>query len=472
MVRLVLLILVASGVVARAGSNVVLSLEEAINTALSGNRTLAALELDVNGRVLAAEQARYQFAFNLRPIAAATARDDADTLAYGLAASRQLPVGTEVEAGVRMDETDADLGGRERSGAVFVEVSQPLFRDWGTLVNRENIVQADNRITAAQRSLELRKSDVVVEVVAASQELLRLQRLIDFETRSIERFDKLVRLTRAREKQGRATQVDRLRVEFLRGQAESRRAGAREQLRSRQADFADLLGLDPATPVAPADEADLRLAIPERGEAVATALARRLDVAQARQDIEDARRGIAIARKQLAPDISLVGRYERFGNDRSWSEAWSLEEEGWVVGLGTDSDLLLREERLGVRQAALDEESARLRLDEVDALVRRQVEQALSACRRAEEERGIAEANLALAEQRAALSQRLYEKGRIDNNAATDAENELLEARTRLLDARAEAVVAGYRLLRMMGMLLEVPPELLTPAGGAPADES
>ncbi|HMO03993.1 MAG TPA: TolC family protein [Kiritimatiellia bacterium] len=450
-----------------SATNGVISLETAINTALSGNRELAALELELNGRVLAAEQARYQFAFNLRPIAAASARSDADFLQAGLAGSRQFPAGTEVEAGVRMDSVSADGAARERSGVVFAEVVQPLFRDLGTLVNREGIVAADQRILAARRVLELRKTDLVVQLVEASQDLLRLERLIGYETRIMERYEQLARLTRAREKQGRATRVERLRVEFLQGQAEARRASAIEQRISRQADFAELLGLLPETPLTPEDTPDMRLAVPERDEAVALALANRLDVAQALQDIADARRGMAIATKRLQPGISVVGRYERFGRGTSTDEAWALDEDGWTIGLSTDSDLLLREERLGVRQAALNEQSAALRLEEVEALVRRQVEQALSALRRAEEERRIAEGNLDLATQRANLAQRLFEKGRIDHTAATDAETELLDAQTKLLDARAEAVVAGYRFLRMMGLLLDVPEELKPPAARA-----
>ncbi len=450
-------------------SNRTISLESAINTALTGNRELAALELDLNGRVLAAEQARYQFAFNMRPIAAATTRTESDFFQYGLAGSKQMEVGTEVEVGVRMDETRSDADGRERSGAVFVEVNQPLFRDWGTLVNRENMIQADNRIMAARRVLELRKSDIVVQVVEISQSLLRLQRLIEYESRTIERYEKLARLTRAREKQGRATQVERLRVEFLKGQAEARRANAQEQWHSQQADFATLLGLPPETPLHPEDTPDMRLSIPEREAAASAALSNRLDIAQALQDISDARRGIAIAEKRVAPGLSVIGRYERLGRDRSWNDAWALDEDGWVVGLSTDSDLLLRDERLGLREAALAEQSALLRYDEVDALVRRQVEQALSDCRRADAEWAIAENNLALATRRANLSQRLFEKGRIDHTQATDAETELLDAQTKLLDTRAEAVIAGYRLLRMMGMLLDAPAELKPTAAANPA---
>jgi len=463
---LFILILFAAGVVRAQTSDVrIITLEEAISMALSGNRDIASLELDLNGRVLSAESARYQFAFNLGPAAGVVARDSSEALRYGLVGSKELPVGTEFEAGIRAEQTDFDDSDMQRSGIAHIQVSQPLFRDWGRLVNQENIVQADSRVMAARRVLELRKSDLIVQVVETCQGLLRYQRLIADEQISIDRYERLYRLTRAREKQGRATQVDRLRVELFKGQAESRKASSEEQMRSLQAEFSNLLGASPDQLLMPAEAADLRLALPERNDAIRLALSNRLDYAQALQDQVDTKRGMQIAVKQLQPRAFLIARYERLGDGAEWGDAWAFDENGWNIGLSTDTDFMLREERLGVRQAGLDETSSALRIEEVDALIRRQIDQALSACRRADSEQDIALRNVEVASQRANLAQRLFDKGRVDHTSATDAEIELLDARTKLLNARAEAVIAGYKLLRMMGILVESPEDLRPAAG-------
>lgn len=459
-----MLMLTVAGAFAQTAPQTV-SLEDAISMAMAGNRALASLELELNGRVLSAESARYRFAYNLYPVAGASAGDSIDQLRYGVAASKELPVGTELKAEIRAEQTDYHSGDATRSGIAEVQIVQPLFRDFGRLVNREDIERADSSIMAGQRVLELRKSDVIVQVVETYQGLLRLQRLIADEVHTIERYDRLYRLTRAREKQGRATQVDRLRVELLKGQAEARKAASEEEFRSLQAEFSDLLGAPAESVFLPAETDDLRITLPARDEAVRTALSNRLDYAQALHDRRDAQRGVRIAVKQVQPGVSLVGRYEKFGEADNWNDAWAFNEDGWSVGLATDSDFLLRDERLGVRRAALDEQSAVLRIEEVDALIRRQIDQALSACRQTESEQTLAQRNLEIASQRANLAQRLYDKGRVDSTSTTDAEIELLEARTKLLDTRAEAVIAGYRLLRMMGMLVESPPELKAPAG-------
>ncbi|HMP89268.1 MAG TPA: TolC family protein [Kiritimatiellia bacterium] len=464
MLRVLMILLVAS-TVARADPDVRgISLEDAIAMALTRNRDIAAQELELNGRVLTAEQARYRFAFNLRPIASAAIQSSADIARYGVIGSQRLPFGPEIEAGIRAEESNFDNAERRRSGIGHVELRQPVFRDWGSLVNQESIERADSRVTAGRRLLELRKNDLVVQVVETSQGLLRLQRLIEDEKRTIERYDRLLRLTRAREKQGRSTRVDTLRVAFLKGQSESRLASTAEQLRSLQSDFASLLGGGPDELWMPEESEDLRWSRPDRDFAINLALSNRLDFAQALQDEVDAARGVRVATKRLQPALSLVARYERFGVGPDWGSAWGFDDDNWSIALGADSDFFLRDERVGVAQAGLDRQTAAIRVDDMDAMIRRQVDQSLSAHRRAEAEMEIAERNVELAAQRAVLARRLFEKGRVDNTAASDAEAELLDARTKLLNARAEAVVAGYRLLRTMGMLMESPDDLKPPA--------
>lgn len=457
---MILFFLVAGAVCAQTSGVEIISTEQAINIALGGNRNLAALELDLNGRALSAESARYKFAFNLYPVADAATRSSSDTYRYGLRGTQKIPAGTEIEAGVRAEEFNYDTADSSRSAVAHIQVNQPLFRDFGTLVNRENIEQADSSVMAARRALESRKADLIIEVVSTCQELLKLQRAIEEETQTIERYDRLYRLTHAREKQGRATRVDRLRIELLKGQSEARKAADEESLRSTQALLTDLLGADADRRFMPADEPDVRLALPARDAAVEAALSNRLDYAQALQDQSDARRGMAIARRQLQPDLALIGRYEQFGQGPDWNDAWAFDDEEWSVGIAAQSDFMMRNERIAVKQAALDEASAAVRIEDVASLVRRQVDVALSENRRADSDLQLAERNLDVARQRASLAQRLFEKGRIDHTSATDAEVELQEARSTLIDARAETVIAGYRLLRIMGLLVDSPADL------------
>jgi outer membrane protein TolC len=274
------------------------------------------------------------------------------------------------------------------------------------------------------------------------------------------RLEKLYRLTQAREKQGRNTRVDSLRVELQRGQALSRLENNRERLYSTQQDFAELLGFDPAQTFRLDTPPRFTFDIPPIEEAVRIALENRLDYAQVLQDLQDARRGVKIARRRLHPALNLVARYERFGEGDGFSEVSTLDEDTVLFGLSTDADFNQARERASFGQAVIDEESGRqiIRIREVS--IAREVQQQLAAHRRAQTDVSIAGRNFRLADNRARLARRLFESGRGDNLSVTDAEDAYVQAQAQLLAATAEASISTYRILRVLGTLMEFPEEL------------
>ncbi len=450
--------LVACAAVSRAQEP--MDLEQAIDLALNQNRGLQVVTLNLESQVLSVQGARSDFALSVKPGGNADTSADADSHDYGMTVSRKTTWGTTATVDGRWSKSHAADGSGLHRGTARLEIRQPLLRQFGPLVNREPVTRAESAETAARRELELRKNDLVVEVVQAYEELFRLQRQVDFESQAVERAEKLLRLTRARVQQGRATRVDELRVELQRGEAQLRLNQTVESLKSRQADFADLLGFPSDRAFAAGEVPVLSVAVPSPEEAVRAALSNRLDYAQVLQDCRDAARGVRIARRNLLPDLNLISRYERSGDGPAAADARHFDEEAWFVGLSAETDLNRRKDRIAARQATLSERSARRTAETVEAGVQRQVRQALLAHDRAQAEILFAQRNLHLAESRATLARKLFEIGRGDNFSATDAESALQQAQSQMLSAQAGASIAAYRLLRAMGALLECPDDL------------
>lgn len=460
---LILVGLLAAGA-ARAGQEI--DLESAIDFALRQNRSLKLAVMNVEGRELSLENAQTAFAVELRPEGEAARTDTGDRLQYGLAASRKTTLGTsvEVQGGVarQREEGAADY----HRGSARVQLTQPLLKQFGTLVNREPVTAAESRVVAARRELELRKTDIVVQVVEAYEDLFLLQRQEAFDRLTLARLDKLVRLTRARERQGRSSRVDLLRVELRFGEAQSRLNRLRERLSSARAEFADLLGFEPEMEfeVITADIPSIE--IPPESAAVAIALENRLDYAQVLQDCRDAARGVRIARRNMLPDLNLITRYERYGDGETFSDGTAMDKDNWFVGLSVGSDLFRRSERVAKEQAVLNEMNALETAAILERALRRQVRQVSAAYQRARADLPLAERNYRLAESRAALARRLFEIGKGDNFSVTDAEDGLLDAQNRMLAAQSDAVTALYRLFRALGTLLAYPDDLKAPAAG------
>ncbi len=434
-----------------------LDLPTALNTALAQNRDLAQRARSMKSADLSLASARAEFGFSLRPDGGAETTQNEDRYRYGLVMGKKFLPGTEVDAGPGVDWTESDANSNRRT-SWQVDVRQPLFRNFGALVQGEPVVQAQQRVRSARRDYEQQKADLLLRVVEQFENLIRLERQIIAQDASLQRLDKLYRLTKAREKQGRATRVDSLRVDLRRGEAVSRLESTRERLSSQRRDFAELLGQPPDTVFVLESPPLLELELPPVEDAVRLALSNRLDYAQILQDYADTVRGEKIARRGLWPNLTLVARYETYEN--SSDSAAVREDDVWSVGVAGDTDLNQTRERAQLGQALLTRESARETIRIRELSITREVQQQASAYRRALDEMEIADRNHVIASQRARLARRLFELGRGDNFSVTDAEEALTDAEDQRLAARAEASIAGYRYLNTVGSLIEAPADL------------
>jgi outer membrane protein TolC len=463
--RIALVFLFCLYVSVRAPAAQPLDLEAAIDLALRQNASLKIAALNCDSRRIALDSAHTAFAVKLSPGAGWRKSDDTEQRQLGLAASRKTSWGTTLElSGESQQRLFQDASDYHRD-SVRVRLSQPLLQQFGPLMNREPIVAAEQAALRAERELELRKADIVLQVVETYEQLFLLQQQESFDQVRLRRLERMRRLTAAKEKQGRAGRVDVLRVELQYGEAESRLNQTRERLTAIRAELAELLGLPASADLEAVRAAWPDIEMPDAAQAVAVAMERRLDFAQVLADCEDAARGVKIARRNLLPDIRWITELERYGEGDTASRAQDLDRDAWLVALTLNTaDVLRRDERIALRQAVLNEKTARVTAASSKRALERQVQQAVAAYARAKAELPLAERNCALAEARMRVAQRMFEIGRGDGFSVSDAEEALLQAQNRLLAAQSEAVITAYRLLRALGMLLETPEHLKPPS--------
>jgi len=432
-----------------------LSLTSAINLALAQNRSLVLTSLGTRSSELGVAAAQTEFRLSVRPELAPIISNDDSSSVYGVSVARKLQWGTRLSAALR---SEPGAFGNARGERVVVQVSQPLFRNAGRLIALEPTTQANQALRSAQRRFENQKADLVVEVVASYENVLRLEQQVRADRAAVARASGLLRLTQAKERLGRVTRIDTLRVELQHGQALSRLENDDARLAAQYRDLAELLGMKPNTPLqlAPTTVFAVDPVSPEQG--VTVALNNRLDYAQALQDLDDAERGTRIAHRGLLPDVNAVARYDRA--DLAIDGFDSRNRDRWLLGLSSNSDLNRAVERVALSQALLDRNTAQQRIGVIELSIAREVQQRLLNYRRAHAELGILERNLDHAAARLQLAQRLFEAGRGDNFSVTDAEQAFLDAESRLLTGRSDATLSGYQLLQSLGTLTETPDSL------------
>lgn len=436
-----------------------LELENAIRMALEHNLELARGGVSVAKSQVAVEAAHTDFATTLKPSGSIESTDGDTEWSYGMRAEKKLLTGTEIGLGADVTEYPSIADERWRS-SVRLDITQPLFRRFGKLVQREGITSAEEQLLTQRRQWELQKASMIVDVVRAFETLVRLGKQIEGDGSVVERLQRLHDLTEIRERQGRATRVDTLRAELDWGQAKSRLEGHRESLFSTWQDLAELLGVppEPQLDLVPPPLPDLQ--VPEVASAVATALVTRLDYAQAIQDYETARRSAVLSKRELLPDVDLVAGQEQSGTGEEFADSSELGDGVWNVGLKGGLDLFNRRGKTAVKSAQLDVEAAKQTVAITARTVASEVQQAISAYRQARTNFELAGRNYEIAGARSELARTMFEMGRGDSFSASDAEIAFVDAEGTLLSARADACIAGYELLRIIGTLTELPTDL------------
>lgn len=437
-----------------------LALAEAIEMALQNNLELARLSQRVRESELGISAAESDFSITITPMASIVSQDGEGSWRYGVRAGKKLEYGTilNLEGAVaRRDDEDTSDSYGSKEGVVRLELRQPLFRNFGRLVNIERKTQARSDMDRAVRNYFQGRARLALNVTEAFEVVNRLKRQIELDQGSADRMDKLYRLTQAKEKQGKTTRIDTLRVDLQRGQALLRLTNNVERLTVAQQGLAELLGC-PMDSKFNLEEVPLLDHIEESMENIlGAAYENRLDYAQALHDLNDLDRGVALARKRLWPDVSLISSYSRRGKGGSFSDAFGFDDDSWFAGLVLESDLNSASERVELARKVSGRETGGLTIDILELAIAREVQEAMSDCRKSEAEGRIAERNKDLAGSRLKLSRRMFEIGRADNFSVTDAEQAYIDAENSLLMARSEASLSVYRLKYVLGTLVESP---------------
>ena len=438
-----------------------LTLDQAINYALTQNRNLKAAAFNIERSLYQLDEQKSQFKLRILPRGNASYRDGEEQLQYGLSAAQKIKWGTEFKVEALIDQQqDIDEDEVPYDGRLRFEIVQPLFRNAGTLVQNESVMQAQQNLKTAQRAFQNARSTLIIDVVSQFEDLIRLQRQEQADQAALQRFTRLIRVTEMREKQGKASRVDSLRVQLQLGETEVRLENSSEQRIRGEEAFADLLGFSPELKFNLHNSPLLEIALYDYEHCLEVAFSNRLDYAQVLQDFDDSVRGEKISRRQLWPDLNINLDYEQFSEGENHSDALKLDEGEWFVGLSAGSNLLRHRERSQLKQARTARQQVATDLEIFQFKVYRDVRAALLTYERSQSQLDLAAKNAALADRRLELAQRLFRMGRESNFTVTDAERSHQDAVNQHFQARAEASISGYRLLNALGILVDVPSEL------------
>jgi outer membrane protein TolC len=219
--------------------------------------------------------------------------------------------------------------------------------------------------------------------------------------------------------------------------------------------FRGLLALPPGDPVEP-EAAELPR--PEGGfepveVLVRRALDSRLELAEARDLVDDARRAASLAKQNLLPQLDLNLGVTRLGYGSSLGNAWRASDTQVNVFLSTSYPVPQATARAtsAVAQLGLDQRQRSVR--EREFAVEQEVRQALRDLEQIRQSVLLQQKAVDVAEQQRRLAVLRYERGLGSNFDVVDAESSLVTARSALVQLLASYAVARLDLKRSTGTL-------------------
>jgi outer membrane protein len=334
-----------------------------------------------------------------------------------------------------------------RSWAVGVTVGQTIFNGFKTA---NTVRQAESQVRAGREALRNIEQNVFLDVVAAYTNVYAAQSLVGAQRVSVDFLRQTLTATRKRLDAGDVTPTDVAQAEarLARGQADLN--AAEVALAVAQATYRQVVGTAPG-PLVPARPLD-RLIPGTRNQAVAIGRREHPTLVGATFDVDTAQAAIKIAESALFPTLTIQGTLSR-GVNNDTSLGTTRSDVASVIGQSNipiyDGGLAasqIRQAKENLAKVRIDLDRARVQID--TAVVAAWVTNDGARIGVTASEAEVRAATLALQG-----VQREAQAGQRTTLDVLNSLQDLTAAKSRLIQAQRERVLASYTLLAAVGRL-------------------
>ena len=385
---------------------------------------------------------------------AAVARINAERANLGLARSNQFPQ-FEATGDVTTARTSQNAqvipgqGGRTRSvGSVFLNLLNFELDVWGR--RRDETKAAHAELHLAEEDRKAVMTTVVSDVATGYFSLLELESELDIAKRTLTTREDSLKLIRAREQHGIATQLDVRQAEELVYQASQTIPDTERLIEQTENQINLLLGDNPG-PVTRGNTLDQQQELPAVPAGLPSSLLeRRPDIRAAEQNLVAQRALVSAARKAYFPTISLTGLLGFQSNQLSNlftgpSSAWSF------VPQITQPIFTAGRLKSNVKFFRAQQELAVVQYQQTIQTSFREVSDALIAYRKVKEIRTQQELLVTTLRDRSKLAYLRYEGGVDTLLNALDADRDLFDAERNLTLTKRDELLSLVQLYKALG---------------------
>jgi outer membrane protein len=444
----------AEDLVAPTPGATTMSLGAAVAAALQQNFALLSAADSVAASRMHETVARAQFYPQLVP----TYGQSAYGRAIELDVRQKLPwTGASLSAGAAFRSSIDDAVALPRTSDARFVLTQPLLRGLGPNAAHYDLRNSQRGRESQERNYELSRQRVAIQATSAFYQVILQRQLLAVARQSLKRSQSLLKASEARLQVGLVSKLDVFRAELQASQAQEAMVRAETSLQSALESFRSTLGLGATEPVEPEAVELPDITASEPLEPIDVLVARgqqaRIDLAENRDQVDDARRTASLARQNLLPQLDLNFSMTQLGLGTSFGTAWKAADRRFSVFLSSSYPLERSAASANRAEAELNLAGRQRTLRQQQLQVELEVRSAARELERLAKSIELQRKAVDIADQQRQLATLRYQRGLASNFDVVDAEGSLVVARSALVGLLTSHRLARYELLRATGTL-------------------
>lgn len=377
------------------------------------------------------------------------------TAATSAGVRQKLPYGGEIVASTLVQFVNAlnDTTESGESASVALRATIPLLRGAG-MVNLEPLINSERQLIYDVRAFEDFRRQFLVETSSLYFRLLTSQQSLNNRRQNYNNLSLLTERTRALFAAGRISFLEVQRSQQALLVAENSLITAQATYQTQLDSFKVVLGM-PVSEELEITAVVLDVQVPEISAATTVELAHRyrLDLQTARDQIEDARRGVSNARNDLLPDLNLTAQGQ-IGNREEFSAAnINSRTSTYSGGISLDLPIDRLAERNTYRRSLIGLQRQQRTYEQLRDTIAINARDSLRTIRSAQVSLEIQRMSIDLAQRRLDFSNELLRQGKVTSRDVVEAQTSLLDAQDAYDRARAQLQISLLEYLRQTGTL-------------------
>jgi outer membrane protein TolC len=444
-----------------AQSPPVVTLAQAVNEALVKNERIINQHDTTEQASLGVRLARNAFQPKVIPnILGSFGQTDVNSQNYRVDVAQKFVTGTELRTSIGTSTSQIPTVPGDPSGDLHfynadttLTVSQPLLRGFGRGIARRSLTSAELRRADADRQQTLTEQQVAVDVASAYYRVVAQQAFVDVAKKTVDRAVKLRDASDAKLTAGLVSQLDVLRAQQLVSQAEIQLFDAESAAEDARDRLAFLMGRDAGERFEVESEIPKADTNVDADNAVAVALANRLDLKSALAGGTDADRQVSFARNQLLPQVDVNFALTRRETADSFARSFGLDRFQFATFFTIAMPVDRTPQLIEYQNALIDRDRRKRDVATLQRRVSDDVRRATRDRDRLLRALKASEASVDIGRKEVEVAQLRYERGLSNNLDVVTAEGNLLSAESRRISVLADLAVSRLSLRALLGIL-------------------